>query len=87
MNGDIKDNTGIKMLTTFFAGVILTGIAAFISYPHNLPTTADIDKLQVETSTQLSEMQKQNNSEQDEITLLRIELAKIAFKLHIEDGP
>lgn len=85
--GDPSDSTGLKMLTTFFAGIILTGAAAFIAYPHDLPTKADIEKLQQQTGGQLEEMQKQNNAEENEITSLRIELAKIAFKLHIEDSP
>ena len=84
---DAPDTSGLKMLTTFFAGVILTGVAAFIAYPRDLPTKSDIEKLQSETTSQLTEMQKQNNSEEDQITALRINMAKIAYKLHIDDVP
>lgn len=82
-----EDNSGLKMLASFFGGIIITGIGAWIGYPHDLPTKTDMEKIQSETEAQLSEMQKQNNLEQDEITSLRINVAKIAEKLRIQDGP
>ena len=51
-----KPNT-LGMLTTFLAGIVMTGIGAFLGYPHDLPTKTDIANLQ---NTIQQEIQQQN---------------------------
>ena len=83
MGDVVQDSAGLKMLTSFFGGVILAGIGAFIGYPHDLPTRADVESLQAETHSQLATLQATQAVEESEITILRINLAKISAKLNI----
>ena len=82
MNGS---DTGLKMLASFFAGIILTGIGAFLGYPHDLPTKQDVATLQQTTDKQLEIMQTQADIEKNEITALRVNVARIALKLNIPE--
>jgi hypothetical protein len=81
----VKNGTGVKMLATFFAGIIITGLAAFLAYPHNLPTSADMDKNTQQLEQQINSLQSQMNLQNTELTTIRIRQAKIAFKLGIPD--
>jgi hypothetical protein len=81
------DSTALKVIISFLTGIVMTGAAAFIAYPHDLPTKNDVQAGQVQTQKQLDTMQAQINLEEDEITTLRINVAKIAAKLNVHDGP
>lgn len=80
------DYSGLKMLTSFFAGIILAGGAAFFAYPKDLPTKVDMAQMQVQTQKQLDAFQAQQSEEQDEITSLRIDVGKIGMKLKIDEN-
>lgn len=82
----IPDNSAIKMLCSFFAGIILAGLGAFFAYPHDLPTKADIASMQTNEQTQLDKMVAQQTLEQDEVTTLRVNMARIMLKLNIPDS-
>jgi hypothetical protein len=79
-------DSGLKMVTSFFGGLILAGLGAFIAYPHDLPTKTDLANLQASTQRELEVMQALNDTERDQITDLRVNVAKIAAKLNIADG-
>lgn len=90
---DLEQSAGVKMLATFFAGIILTGLGAFIVYPHNLPTKDDLTASQnltekeiVDLQTQLALAQSTLAAVQDQTTKTRIQVGKISYKLNIPDS-
>jgi hypothetical protein len=83
---------GLRMLTSFLCGIVLTGLGAYFAYPHDLPTKNDlgametsIEKQMSETQAQVATIQAQNASLQDELTEVRITQAKVDFKLGISE--
>ena len=84
-NMDERNDTGMKMLCSFFVGIILTGLGAYIGYPHDLPTKADLAIIAAQTQKQNDEVNAQQAAEETQITSLRIEVGKIADHLHIPD--
>jgi hypothetical protein len=84
---------GVKMLTTFFAGIILTGVTAFVTYPHNLATKDDLSASQEITQKEMADVQAQLAAAQaviattqNEVTRTRIQVGKISYKLNIPDN-
>ena len=59
--GNIKPNA----LTSFLAGIVITGIGAFLGYPHDMPTKADIANLQQTIQQEIN----QQNERMDRIEL------------------
>ena len=76
-------DSGLKMLCSFLIGIVVSGMGAFIAYPHDLPTKADLSTLQSTTQAQLSVLQATQTVEEAEITTLRINIAKISAKLNV----
>ena len=84
------------MLTTFFAGVILTGVGAVMAYPRDLPTKDDLAASQALTQREIADVQSQISSThsqlsclsntENEVTHTRIQVGKISYKLNIPDN-
>jgi hypothetical protein len=92
-NGPVITSDGIKMLTTFFAGIILTGAASFAAYPKNLPTKDDIAESQKLTEVQITSLEVELSAARAEVAALqvevtreRVQIGKISYKLNIPDN-
>lgn len=75
--------SALRSLVSFMAGIILTGLGAFLAYPHDLPTKADLAVAQASSQKQLDEMQAEVTLEENEVTTLRVNMARIMLKLNI----
>jgi cell division protein FtsL len=80
----------LEIALTSALSVIVTGVIAFILYPHNLPTQKDLTSMQSSIELQLSNIQTQNSglsaqvaSLQSDSTNYRVEIARICDKLQI----
>lgn len=78
-------NSALRMLASFFAGIILTGIGAAMTYPRDLPTKADLVQMQVAIQQQVDSIKTQQNSQQVDIADLRVSVARITAKLGIDE--
>lgn len=93
---DRDPNSALKVICSFLSGVVLCGLGAFITYPHDLVTKTDLANWQEQTQQQMTNLQTSmaanhsadaatEQAQQDELTKIRLQMARIDYKLGIPD--
>lgn len=83
MNGD--SNVALKVICSFMGGIIITILAAWLAWPHDLATHADMVAIQTSFQQQLTAQQTEINAEHDRVSTDERVISRIAEKLGIDD--
>lgn len=79
-------NPAMKMLTSFMAGIILTGVGAFLAYPHNVVSKDDLRNALTPIQTQIDDLSKSTGTNNGKLSDLRVEIGRIEEHLGLEEG-
>lgn len=73
------------MFASFMTGIVITGIAAFLAYPRDLPTKADLSETQISIQRQVDLVETEQAHQKDQMADVRIDIGKIKEKLRIDE--